>query len=213
MLTSYLALVASAAGAPVSSVGLSWQLSSAVSTIGALERTAGVRPADLLQSMHDGESGLCSEGVWHNSLLGVSRVLAAREYDKAGEKELANQFRASAATLGASLYGMSFDGTGFRKRSASGYWQSASEAKGAITEAGEDASFYEPSEEHRCASSAAACIFYSLLAEEAEEEVAAEATARSVEVSDALEHTALKPWAIMAKPPTLRARPSFFTGL
>ena len=184
MLFASLALVASAAlGASVSSVGLSWQLSSAVSTIGALERTAaGPRPHGLLEAMHDAESGLCSEGVWHNAWLGVSRVLAARELDKAGEGALADQFRASAATLGTSLHSMSFDGVGFRRRSATGYWQRASDAAEAIAEAGEDASFYEPSEEHRCVSSAAACIFYSLLAEDADDDVAAAARARSVEV-------------------------------
>ena len=33
------------------------------------------------------------------------------------------------------LHGMSFDGVGFRKRRATGYWQRASEAQGAIAEA------------------------------------------------------------------------------
>ena len=68
----------------------SWQLASTLSTIDALERTGGTRPHSLLTGLFDEASGLCSEGVWHNSWLGVGRLLAARELRLAGDDELAD---------------------------------------------------------------------------------------------------------------------------
>ena len=143
-----------------------WQLTTALSTISAIEKRSGVsRPLNLLEDMFDKESGLCSEGVWHNSWLGVSRVLAARQLRSVDEPK-AELLLASARTLGDSLFRTSFDGTGFERRVSSGIWQSADEAAEALAAAGENAAFYQPSPSHRCASSAAACILFSMLAEE-----------------------------------------------
>ena len=158
----------------------SWQLTSAVSTIEAIERTSSPRPHSLLTGMFDEETGLCSEGVWHNSWFGVSRVLASRELRAAGEAKRADEHLAAARTLGDSLYRLSFDGGGFKRRSASGFWQSSAETREAIADAGEDPAFYEPSDEHRCISSGAAVIFFSLLAEEAGDDAAAAARATEV---------------------------------
>ena len=107
----------------------SWQLASTLSTIDALEQTGGARPHSLLTGLFDEASGLCSEGVWHNSWLGVGRLLAARELRRAGDDELAYKQLRAAHTLGESLYRLSYDGArgGFRRRSASGFWQSATE--------------------------------------------------------------------------------------
>ena len=66
----------------------SWQLASTLSTIDALERTGGERPHSLLTGLFDEASGLCSEGVWHNSWLGVGRLLAARELPHVAMREL-----------------------------------------------------------------------------------------------------------------------------
>ena len=67
--------------------------------------------------------------MWHNSWLGVGRLLAARELRRAGDDELADRQLRAAHTLGESLYRLSYDGArgGFRRRSASGFWQSATE--------------------------------------------------------------------------------------
>ena len=104
--------------------------------------------------------------MWHNSWLGVGRLLAARELRRAGDDELAHKQLRAAHTLGESLYRLSYDGAsgGFRKRSASGFWQSATEdeVRRAIVDAGEDPAFYELSDETRCVSSGAAVIFASL---------------------------------------------------
>jgi len=168
----------------------SWQLASVLSTIDALEQTSGPRPHSLLTGMFDEASGLCGEGVWHNSWLGVGRLLAARELRRAGDAELADEQLSAAQTLGESLYRLSFDSSrGFQRRSASGFWQSATEAEArrAIVAAGEDPAFYELSDETRCISSGAAVIFFSLLAEEtaaagAAAEAAAEAAVEAAAV-------------------------------
>ena len=113
-----------------------WTLASAISTISALEQTGAgsVRPHSLLDVMIDDESGLCSEGVWHNSWLGVSRVLAARKLREIGEDAEASRFIDSAFMLGESLHEMSFDGSGFRRRTSSGYWESWDAASAAAIE-------------------------------------------------------------------------------
>ena len=125
----------------------SWQLASTLSTIDALERTGGTRPHSLLTGLFDEASGLCSEGVWHNSWLGVGRLLAARELRLAGDDELADTQLRAARILGESLYRLSFDGArgGFRRRSASGFWQSVTEGetRRAIVDAGEDPGLHE----------------------------------------------------------------------
>ena len=162
-----------------------WKLESAVSTIRALKQRTGPRPLDLLEDMYDDKSGLCSEGTWHNAWLGSSHVLAARQLRAADDDcARADAHLASARMLGNSLFEMSYDGSGFRKRSASGIWQSATDAAPSIEAAGENPTFYHPSDEHRCVSTAAVLIFYSLLAEEArgtEEEEAS--LARCTEVA------------------------------
>ena len=100
----------------------SWQLSSALSTIDALELTGGPRPHSLLTGLFDEASGLCSEGVWHNSWLGVGRLLAARELRLTGDTQLADNQLSAAQTLGESLYRLSFDGErGFRRGSDTGF--------------------------------------------------------------------------------------------
>jgi len=162
-------------------VSPSWQLQTSMSTIDSLERASGPRPLSLLTGMFDEETGLCSEGIWHNAMLGTSRVLCARELRQCGDTTSATRFLASAQTLGDSLYRLGFDGKGFRRRFTSDIWEDATEAE-AFKAAGEDPNFYLPSEEHRCISSAAAVIFYSLLAQEGGD---AEATERCTRVGDA----------------------------
>lgn len=168
-------------------VAPTWQLSTAVATLGAIEKRSGARPLDLLEDMFDEESGLCSEGVWHNSWFGVGKILASRQLRQLQDADGADRLVASAKTLGDSLYSMSFDGSGFQRRVDSDIWQSADAAAEAMAAAGENGAFYQPDAGHRCGSSAAAVILYSMLAEEAKraELGEASATARLVEVADA----------------------------
>ena len=184
-----LSIVAAAATASVPTATLPWHLTSAVSTISALEKTSIGRepPYSLLDVMYDDSTGLCSEGVWHNSWLGVSRVLSSRVLRAAGDSAQADELMTSAFTLGDSLHKMSFDGDGFKRRASSGIWQRADDelSKSFFDAAGEDLAFYLPSDEHRCASSAAACIFFSLLAEESGDDDPFQRQ-RSIEVFDCM---------------------------
>ena len=90
----------------------------------------------------------------------LDRVSAAAQRLRATDSASADKHLACARRLGDSLFEMNFDGSGFRKRTASGFWQPAGDAAPAIAAAGEDPSFYAPSDEHRCVSSAAAVISF-----------------------------------------------------
>ena len=58
----------------------SWELRTSQRLLSALRaRTGRSRPLALLDDFYDANSGLCSEGVWHNAWLGIASLLAARE--------------------------------------------------------------------------------------------------------------------------------------
>jgi hypothetical protein len=171
-------------------VASSWSLRSSVGAIQALqERTSAEgKPLSLLSDTFDSESGLCSEGVWHNAWFGTACLLSARELRRASSRPdqscaEAEALVGSAVTLAESLHTLSFTPLGFRRRTASGIWESVDGAREAIERAGEDPAFYQPSEELRCAPNAAAVIFYSLLAEERPHDEAARA--RCLAIGDA----------------------------
>ena len=145
----------------------SWELRTSLSLLrGVQARTSGVRPLHLLDDLFDAESGLVSEGVWHNTMYGTACVLAARRLGQSAE---ADTLAADARRLGASLYDRCYR-DGFRRRTATGIWQGGGDNGAAVVDAaGESAAFYAPSEERRSVSNAAAVILYSLLAEDEEE--------------------------------------------
>ncbi len=156
-----------------SALAPSWELATTQALINGIRaRTSNVRPLDLLADLHDGPTGLCSEGVWHNSWLGTAYVQAAgriRAPSAVGTPIAGDGdgLFAHAVQLADSLYDLSYD-EGFRRRTSSGSWQSA-EGDGAATAlgaSGERASFYLPSRERRSAQNCAAVIFYSMLADE-----------------------------------------------
>jgi hypothetical protein len=176
-------VIASAAAATTTaSTAVSWRLQTALATIDAIRaRTSAARPLDLLNDFYDPDSGLCSDGVWHNAWLGVSYVLASREVRPHNPSQ-AEELRAEAMKLGDTLYETKYAGGAFQRRCMSGFWQTASSSRDALQAAGEDVSFYEASSERRCVSNAAATIFYSYLAEEG---VAGEASERFTQIADA----------------------------
>ena len=89
----------------------SYHVNCATSVIDALKtRTGTGRPLDLLNDFHDEPTGLCSEGVWHNSMLGLGQVLASRRL-RDEDPERASSYLTEAQKLGDSLYALSFDGT------------------------------------------------------------------------------------------------------
>lgn len=145
----------------------SWELHTSQSVLrGLRKRTTNKRPLDLLTDLHDEESELCSEGIWHNAWLGIAHVQTARQLRRDGAREESTHFFESAVILADSMYDLSFD-DGFRRRVRSGIWKSADDMALAIEAAGEKVAYYTPSRERRCVQNAAAVVFFSLLEEEA----------------------------------------------
>ena len=122
----------------------------------------------MLDDLFDTETALCSEGVWHNSWLGIGCALGARQLRALGdETDRAERLsRTASKTAESMLRLLASDRGGFVKRSATGVWESAEGSSSSLAASGEDPSFYLPSAERRCISNGAALIFFSLLAEE-----------------------------------------------
>lgn len=122
--------------------------------------------------MYDDATGLCSEGVWHNSWLGTSYVLSARQI-QAHDAQRAEELMDSAHQLAESLYTLARDTDGcLRRRTASGAWEDVEDeaVAAAVEAAGETAAFYAPSTERRSIANAAAVVFFSFLAEDSAED-------------------------------------------
>lgn len=114
----------------------------------------------------------CSEGVWHNSWLGTSYVLSARQI-QAHDAQRAEELMDSAHQLAESLYTLARDTDGcLRRRTASGAWEDVEDeaVAAAVEAAGETAAFYAPSTERRSIANAAAVVFFSFLAEDSAED-------------------------------------------
>ena len=132
-----------------------WELETSLSLVAGLRACSShVPPLDLLVDLHDAQSGLCSEGVWHNAWLGAAYVYAARRLRRAGEEAASEAQFAWAVELADSMYDLSFD-EGFRKRTCSGIWQSAESAATALEAKGERVAFYTASTERRSAQNGA----------------------------------------------------------
>ena len=178
-----------------------WELATAVRTLEGIRKSAGSgksdAPLDLLTDFYDEQTGLVSEGVWHNAMVGISCVKAAKRLratataDDSDRSKLADRYEGWAARLGDSLWDLNWagPGLGFRRRSSSGRWQDAEKdgaARERIVDEGENVAFYETTSrvagERRCVSNAAACLFYSFLAELRPTD--GDAAARSSEVGE-----------------------------
>ena len=100
----------------------------------------------------DSSTGLHSEGVWHNSLMGIACMAltisgrAAKDVQEAPKR------------IASSLMQHSWDGVSFRRRAHSGNWDHDSEP--AVQPA-----FYQKSAENRCVQHGIALLFFSLLRE------------------------------------------------
>ena len=160
---------------------LPWELRTAQQLSAGIRARSSERPLDLLVDLHDAESGLSSEGVWHNAWLGVAHVQTARKLRQHGH--LDEEPFDLALQMADSLRENSFD-EGFRRRTASGIWRSAESSASAIKAAGESVAFYTESRERRSAQNAAAVVFYSLLAEEAAERGSGDAPRLAVQCDE-----------------------------
>ena len=170
ILSATLALAAS----PVS-YSTAWSSQAALQTLSALRSRTSSRPLDLLEDLYDAESGLCSEGVWHNSWLGIGQIYAARR--ESGDAAAAHLDRAR--RLADSLHELNYEADrGFRSRTRSGFWQAAD--ADALARAGENPAFYEPDATCRCSANAAAVILHTFLLEESPNDAAVAARAAAV---------------------------------
>lgn len=112
---------------------------------------------NLETDFFDPTTGLHSEGVWHNALVGIASL------------ESSSQTLASnAVQIAESLYRYSWDGVSFRRRSWSGQWDhlsllSSDDPANNQKALPEQANYYRSSSEHRCVQHGMALIFWSRL--------------------------------------------------
>eukprot|EP00560_Eucampia_antarctica_P005798 CAMPEP_0197837404 /NCGR_PEP_ID=MMETSP1437-20131217/32050_1 /TAXON_ID=49252 ORGANISM="Eucampia antarctica, Strain CCMP1452" /NCGR_SAMPLE_ID=MMETSP1437 /ASSEMBLY_ACC=CAM_ASM_001096 /LENGTH=432 /DNA_ID=CAMNT_0043444421 /DNA_START=559 /DNA_END=1857 /DNA_ORIENTATION=- len=99
---------------------------------------------NLETDFYDQSTGLYSEGVWHNALVGISSL----ENDQ------------SADQIADSLFKYSWDGCSFRRRSWSGNWDHSNIDS---NNPPEQANYYRESSEYRCVQHGIALVFWSKL--------------------------------------------------
>ena len=109
---------------------------------------------DLATDFYDPSTGLHSEGVWHNALIGIS-CLALMKSGRATE-----ELQEAPGRIAESLAAHNWDGVSFRRRAHSGRWNHS-----VPDSALEQPAYYVASEEHRCVQHGMACVFWSFLRE------------------------------------------------
>jgi hypothetical protein len=105
-------------------------------------------PLNLETCFFDPSTGLHSEGMWHNCMVGIASVhLLQQQYLEPSD---------AAKRIADSLWEHSWDGTSFQRRSHSGLWDHSLEPE-------EQPHYYRESNEHRCVQHGMACVFWSTL--------------------------------------------------
>ena len=102
----------------------------------------------------DASTGLHSEGVWHNALVGIACLGLISARGAAVDEEV----EAAPGRIGAALLQHSWDGVSFRRRAHSGMWDHAQVP-------GTQPAYYAQSNEHRCVQHGMAVVFFSFLRE------------------------------------------------
>ena len=121
-------------------------------------------PLNLATDFYDPTTGLHSEGVWHNSLAGIASLslitLAAQAPKIHAIGNTSINIDAS-KRIADSLWGYSWDGKSFQRRSRSGLWDHTALLQNNATL--EQPNYYRPSKEHRCIQHGMALLFWSSL--------------------------------------------------
>ena len=112
-----------------------------------------IKSLNLETDFYDPSTGLHSEGVWHNALVGIASLQL--QNDQNDEYEYASR-------IADSLYKHAWDGCSFRRRSWSGNWDHSSLLDQAENPP-EQANYYRESDEHRCVQHGIALVFWSKL--------------------------------------------------
>jgi len=128
---------------------------------------------NLETDFFDPSTGLHSEGVWHNALVGIASLEEVKK--EKNQEKLSSGSESKSKTEAArnhihqianSLFEFSWDGTSFRRRFWSGNWDHSSLENtnaNASTPPPEQANYYRESPEHRCVQHGMALIFWSKL--------------------------------------------------
>lgn len=106
---------------------------------------------------YDPSTGLHSEGVWHNALVGIASLQLQNDENDENENEYEY-----ASRIADSLYKHAWDGCSFRRRSWSGNWDHSSLLVQAENPPAQ-ANYYRESDEHRCVQHGIALVFWSKL--------------------------------------------------
>ena len=110
---------------------------------------------DLETDFYDAVTGLHSEGVWHNALVGIALLESSSSNNNREDFDHADR-------IASALFRYSWDGnTSFCRRSWSGRWDHSS--LDSDTNPPEQANYYRESSEHRCVQHGMALAFWSKL--------------------------------------------------
>ena len=114
---------------------------------------------NLETDFYDPSTGLHSEGVWHNSLIGIACLALMASGTEAGQ-----DMQEAPRRIASSLWTHAWDGVSFRRRARSGRWDhmplDQPSSSGVVQPA-----YYRASGEHRCVQHGMACVFWALLRE------------------------------------------------
>ena len=99
--------------------------------------------------LYDPTTGLHSEGVWHNCMVGLASLSLL-------ERGMDDEPQDAATRIADALWKYSWDGISFQRRAHSGLWDHS-------VNADEQPHYYQESSEHRCVQHGMACVFWSNL--------------------------------------------------
>ena len=165
----------------------------------------GGAPLNLETDFYDASTGLHSEGVWHNALVGIA-CLALAASGRGPEPDV----RDAPRRIALSLWAHAWDGISFRRRAHSGAWDHAPlEAPSTVVQP----AYYHASGEHRCVQHGMACVFWALL-RETEPAAAGEYGTIAAAFVDQFWDAAASHWTTIsrAQGAATGARPSASTG-
>lgn len=118
---------------------------------------------NLETDFYDPTTGLFSEGVWHNALLGIASLEQQQQTRQQATDNVHIYTAATTLQLADSLYRHSWDGISFRRRCWSGNWDHSTLDNIMNNKPPEQANYYRESSEHRCVQHGMALVFWSKL--------------------------------------------------
>jgi hypothetical protein len=194
---------AAAAGAPTDKDFAQSLDSAEALVLGLRSRTSadGAAALDVETDFFDPSTGLHSEGVWHNAMIGIACLALA----KSGRT--ATYLKEAPRRIAASLFDLSWDGVSFARRAHSGRWGHSPSA------VQEQPAYYFASGEHRCVQHGISCVFWCQL-READPEAAKDFATIATSFVDQFWDEEAAHWCTISKTQGVAtgARPSASTG-